>query len=189
MYSPVESARILSGRAISLLTVYALDLACLEIQGQWRFGLATTWNPTCCWIPMMYSARRTSSTLPSLLLVLSACLGFFGLTATSRRMDLVVRAWAFSIPSGWEGSLAILSFLTSSISGGCAFWGSGLTKVESVKGRRCRLAFGCCVRLLSELTGRCLRRLRVAMAGPLWLFWFGENMATADDGAECDVCV
>lgn len=59
--------------------------------------------------------------------------------------------------------------------------------MESVKGRRCRLAFGCCVRLLSELTGRCLRRLRVAMAGPLWLFWFGENMATADNGA--DVCV
>lgn len=58
--------------------------------------------------------------------------------------------------------------------------------MDSVRGRRCRLALGCCVRLLSELAGRCLRRLRVAMAGPPCVFWFGENMATAGDGK--DVC-
>lgn len=164
-YLPVQSERILSGKAGSLLTVYPFVLVLGEVSV--RPFIQTKYQR---------GKIRTKTKLPSpLLAARSPCFDFLARTLSSFRGVVVVvgvavvtvvfaGAWCFSMLAGFDAATGTLSALTSMeslVSG----WGSGLTKVCWVRGSLWRLALGCCA-IFSELSGRCRRRERVAVAGP-----------------------
>jgi hypothetical protein len=98
--------------------------------------------------------RRTKTTLPSPLFTRSPGLAFF-----DRKLNSFFAAVGMSMPSCATSSVAGRVDFTSYISGPVP----GLTKVCSVRGNLWRFALGCW-EMLSELNGRCRRRLRVVGA-------------------------
>lgn len=140
--------------------MYALVLVCREAESQ-RFVDTDDKAELVAYDHVR--GRLTSSMLPSLLLVLSPCLGFFDRTAIWLRRAFGMGE-AFS-SSDFGGSLAtLLLFLTSAISD-CAFCTSGFVRADSVRGPRGRFGLGCWLRLESPDGLRCRLRLRVFEAG------------------------